>query len=192
MENPNSTWNEFSTRIIQRNEPSKTSFSFLNDEEQNKAQSTTLGQKMKNLRHYLQEPWGNAIEGSSQPIDPNPKRRQNATRFCNYCRTIGHTPIWCHKKIEDERLKQFENKRTAKKVTFTQDHNRKQGRSHWSEQLTSGQEIRPTVMIDLWETRHWLIRISFPKRTLQTGLTIWTWKDYRSSPKLNTQLERWN
>ena len=49
MENPNATWNDFSTRIIQRDVPFQVSSNFLNDEEQTTAQLATLGQEMKNL-----------------------------------------------------------------------------------------------------------------------------------------------
>ena len=55
MENPNATWNDFSTRIIQRDVSFQVSSNFLNDEEQTKAQMSTLGQDVKNLRSKLQE-----------------------------------------------------------------------------------------------------------------------------------------
>ena len=143
MENPNATWNDFSTRIIQRDVSFQVSSNFLNDEEQTKAQMATLGQEMKNLRSELQEHRVNAVEGNSRTVDPNQKGRQNATRICNYCRTNGHTPSWCRKKIRDEELKRIENERTAeKKVTFTQDYNKKRGPDHGSEQWTRGQDFQ--------------------------------------------------
>ena len=55
MENPNATWNDFSTRIIQRDVSFHDSSNFLNDEEQTKAQLATLGKEMKSLRSELQE-----------------------------------------------------------------------------------------------------------------------------------------
>ena len=103
----------------------------------------TLGQEMKNLRSELLEHRVNAVEGNSRTVDPNQKGRQNATRFCNYCRTNGHTPSWCRKKIRDEELKRIENERTAeKKVTFTQDYNKKRGPDHGSEQWARGQDFQ--------------------------------------------------
>ena len=142
MENPNATWNDFSTRIIQRDVSFQVSSNFLNDEEQTKAQIATLGQEMKNLRSELQEHRVNAVEGSSRAVDPNQKGRQNATRFCNYCRTNGHTPSWCRKKIRDQELKRIDNERTAeKKVTFTQDYNKKRGPDHGSQQWTRVQDF---------------------------------------------------
>ena len=122
MENPNATWNDFSTRIIQRDVSFEVSSNFSNDEEQTEAQMATLGQEMKNLRSELQEHRVNAVDGNSRKVDPNQKGRQNATRFCKYCRTNGHTPSWCRKKIRDEELKRIENEGAAeRKVTFTQD-----------------------------------------------------------------------
>ena len=143
MENPNATWNDFSNRIIQRDVSFQVSSNFLNDEEQTKAQMATLGQEMKNLRSELLEHRVNAVEGNSRTADPNQKGRQNATRFCNYCRTNGHTPSWCRKKIRDEELKRIENERTAeKKVTFTQDYNKKRGTDHGSQQWTRGLDFQ--------------------------------------------------
>ena len=55
IENPNATWNVFSTRIIERDVSLQVSSNFLNDEEQTKAQMVTLGQEMKNLRSEIQE-----------------------------------------------------------------------------------------------------------------------------------------
>ena len=49
IENPNVTWNNFSTRIFQRDVSFQVSSNFLNDDEQPKAYMTTLGQEMKNL-----------------------------------------------------------------------------------------------------------------------------------------------
>ena len=115
MEHPNATWNDFSTHIIQKDVSFQVSSSFLNDEEQTKAELASLGQEMKNLRTELQEHRVHAVEGTSKPVDPNQKGRQNATRFCNYCRTNGHTPSWCRKKIRDEELKKIENEKTAEK-----------------------------------------------------------------------------
>ena len=143
MENPNATWNDFSTRITQRDVSFQVSSNFLNDEEQTRAQMATLGQEMKNLRSELQEHRVNAVQGTARAIDPNQKGRQNATQFCNYCRTNGHTPRWCRKKIRDEELKRIENERTAeKKVTFTQDYNKKRGPDDGSEQWTRGQDFQ--------------------------------------------------
>ena len=135
MENLDATWNDFSTRIIQRDVSYQVSSNFLNDEEQTKVQLASLGQKMKNLRSELREHRVSALENSRQ-IDPNQKGRQNATRFCNYCRTNGHPPNWCRKKIRDEEIKRVQNGMMAeKRVTFTSDYNKHRAPSHGSGQF---------------------------------------------------------
>ena len=183
MENPKATWNDFSARIIQRDVSFQVSSNFLNDEEQTKAQMATLGQEMKNLRSELQEHRVNAVEGNSRLVDPNQKGRQNATRFCNYCRTNGHTPSWCRKKIRDEELKRIENERTAeKKVTFTQDYNKKRGPDHGSEQWARDQdfqnETRTLAMIDSGEVHLIATKISLRDPTLHIETTVRTIDDH--------------
>ena len=55
MEHPNATWNDFSTPLINKDVSYQVSINFLNDEEQNKAQMASLGQKLENLRTELKE-----------------------------------------------------------------------------------------------------------------------------------------
>ena len=136
MEHPNSTWNDFSTRIIQRDVSYQVSSNFLNDKEQTKIQLASLRQEMKNLRSELQEHRVNALENPRQP-DPNQKGRQNATKFCNYCRSNGHTPSWCRKKIREEEVKRVQDEMMSeKRVPFTNDYNKRRGPSHGSGQFT--------------------------------------------------------
>ena len=136
MEHPYATWNDFSTRTIQKDVSYQVSSTFLNDEEQTKAQLASLGQEMKNLRSELQEHRVIALENPRQP-DGNQKGRQNPTRFCNYCRSDGHTTSWCRKKIRDEEVKKVRNGMMAeKRVTFMNDYNKRRGPSHGSGQFT--------------------------------------------------------
>ena len=79
MDHPNATWNDFSTHIFQKDVSFQVASKFSNDEEQTKAELAILGQEMKSLRTELQEHRINAMEGTSKPVDPNRKRRQNAT-----------------------------------------------------------------------------------------------------------------
>ena len=61
----------------------------------------------------------------SRPVNPNLKIRQNSTQFYFSCRSNGHTPMFCGRKVLDEELNRIEIERTAEKnlltVTFTQD-----------------------------------------------------------------------
>ena len=61
MEHPNATWNDYLTHLINRDVSHQVSTSFLNDDEQNKAQMTLLGQKLKNLLTELKEHKRNAV-----------------------------------------------------------------------------------------------------------------------------------
>ena len=100
MEHPNATWNDFSTHLNNKDVSYQVSTSFLNDEEQNKAQMASLGQELKNLRTELKEHRVNALEGNQRPVDPNQKGRQNATRFCGYCRTMDTLLITAERRCE--------------------------------------------------------------------------------------------
>ena len=147
MEHPNATWNDFSTHLINKDVSYQVSTSFLNDEEQNKAQMASLGQELKNLRTELKEHRIKALEGNQRPVDPTQEGRQNATRFCGYCRTNGHTLNYCRKKIRDEEIKKLQNEATAeKKVTFTQDYNKRRGPSHGSGNWTSRNDGNGSMM----------------------------------------------
>ena len=133
MEHPKATWEDFSTHLINEDISYQVSTSFLNDEEQNKAQVASLGQELRNLWTELKEHRINTLEGNQKPIVPEHKGRQNATKFCGYYRTNGQNPKYCRKKIGDEGVKNLQNEATAeKKVTFTQDYNKRRGPSHGS------------------------------------------------------------
>ena len=102
VENQHATWNDFSTPIIPKDVSFPVSSTFMKDEEQTKARTSNLGQELKNLQLELQEHYLNAVERNPRPVDPYQEGRQNATRFCDYCTTNGHTPSWFRKKLRDE------------------------------------------------------------------------------------------
>ena len=80
MENPNATWTDFSTGIIQRDVSYQVFSNFLNDEEQTKMQMASLRQEMKNLRSELQQHQVNAQEDPRQ-LDPNQKANKKPRCF---------------------------------------------------------------------------------------------------------------
>ena len=194
MENPNATWNDFSTRIIQRDVSFQVSSTFLNDEEQTKAQMANLGQEMKNLRSELQEHRVNAVEGISRTVDPNQKRRQNATRFCNYCRTNGHTPSWCRKKIRDEELKRIQNERTAEKKSLllgvkTKNEDETMDQNNGLAAKISKGETR--VLLTIGFAEHLLLstRIFLQDQTLHVGITIRIMEDRMINAEISHSTE---
>ena len=66
-EHPNATWSDFSNYLFNKDVSYQVSTSFLNDEEQNKAQMASLGQELKNLRTELKEHRINALEENQRP-----------------------------------------------------------------------------------------------------------------------------
>ena len=133
MGHPNATWDDFSRHVIDKDLAYQVSATWLNDDEQNKKQIETMNRQLKDLTMAVKENSVNALAIASKPVDVNQKGRQNATRFCGYCRSNGHTPNWCRKKMRDEEIKKVQNEMTAeKKVTFTQDYNKRRGPSHGS------------------------------------------------------------
>ena len=116
MEHPNATWIDFSTKLINKDVLYQVSTSFLSDEEQNKAQMASLGQELKSLRTELKEHRINALEVNQRPVHPNQKGRQNATTFCGYCRTNGHTPSFCRKRYEFKKAKSCRMKPCPRKM----------------------------------------------------------------------------
>ena len=194
MENPNATWNDFSARIIQRDVSFQVSSNFLNDEEQTKAQMATLGQEMKNLRSELLEHRVNAVEGNSRTVDPNQKGRQNATRFCNYCRTNGHTPSWCRKKIRDEELKRIENEELPRRKSplpkiITKNEDQTMYQNNGLEAKIFKDETRTLAMIDSGEARLIATKISLQDPTLHIETTVRTIDDHLINVQISQLIE---
>ena len=106
MEHPNSTWNNFSTRIIQRDVSYQVSSNFLNDEEQTKIQLASLGQEMKNLRSELQEHRVNALENPRQP-DPNQKANKTPRGFAIFAEATDTPQAGVEKKIEMKKSRKY-------------------------------------------------------------------------------------
>ena len=161
IEHPNATWNNFSTHLTNKDVSYQVSTSFLNDEKQNKSQMVSLGEELKNLRTELKEHRLNALGGNQRPVGPNQKGRQNGTRFCGYCTTNGHALTYCRKKMRDEEIKKLQKEATAeKKVTFTQDYNKRRGASHGSGNWTSRNDGNGAMM----STPRSFTRGNFPAR----------------------------
>ena len=195
MENPNATWNDFFARIIQRDVSFEVSSNLLNDEEQTKAQMATLGQEMKkNLRSELREHRVNAVEGNPRTADPNQKGRQNATRFCNYCRTNGHTPSWCRKKIREEELKQPKTKELPRRKSplpkiITKNEDQTMDRNNGLEAKFFKDETRTLAMIDSEEVPLIPTKISLQDPTLHIGTTVQTIDDHLINVQISHLIE---
>ena len=88
---------------------------------------------LKGIKLQIKEQMNNTINEVEKTVDPNATGRRMATRFCGYCRTNGHTPNWCRKKMRDEEVKKVQNEANAeRRITFTNDYNKKTGPGHGS------------------------------------------------------------
>ena len=127
----------------------------------------SLGKELKLLRIELREHNLNAVERNQKPIDPNQTGRQNATKFCGYCRTNGPTPSYCWKQIRYE-VKKLQNEATAgKKVTFIQDYKKRRGPSHGCGNWTSPNDDDHSRR-SLAHAKQWMMELWFQPRNLTT------------------------
>ena len=68
-------------------------------------------------------------------VDVNNTSRQNITRLCKFCQRNGHTLQYCRKKIYDDEAKRAQSRANEeKKVTFTNDYNKRKGLGFGSQQ----------------------------------------------------------
>ena len=81
MDNPNATWNDFSTRIIRKDVSFQVSSNLLNNEEQTKTQMATLSQEMKIFRSESPEHRVNAVEGNPRTVDEKSKRKTKCNKI---------------------------------------------------------------------------------------------------------------
>ena len=89
----------------------------------------SLEKQVRELSTLLKEQQVNALnQANTRTNDVNNKSRQNATRFCHYCRRNGHTLQYCRTKaFDDERKRQYNRENQQKKPTFTNDYNKRKG-----------------------------------------------------------------
>ena len=105
MEHPNATWNDFSTNLINKDVSYQVSISFLNDEEQNKAQMASLEQELKNLQTELKEHRINALEGNQKTVYPNPKKDRMLQGFVDIVEPMDTPLITAERRCEMKKLR---------------------------------------------------------------------------------------
>ena len=167
------------------------SSNFLNDKDQTKDQMATLGQEKEDLRSELQEQRIRAVEKNSSPVDPNQRKRQNATQFCNQCRTNGQSPSWYRKKIRDKKLNldELPKRKLPSPKTITENLHQTMDRKKGLEVKIIREETRTTVTRDLLGTPHQLIRTSLSDQTPHTGTAIRTMEDHMINAQMNHSSE---
>ena len=103
MEHPNASWANFSTHSINKDVFYQVSNRFLNDEEQNKAQTASLGQETKKLRTELREHRVNAVERNQKPIDPNEKKSRMPQSFVDIKEPMDTLLVTAEKRYETKK-----------------------------------------------------------------------------------------
>ena len=108
FENPSITWTQFVDQLVVKD------LTFSVTTEPNGA---TQLDKIKTLE--------SKIIASSRPRDPNIKSRPNSTRFCDYCRSNGHSISRCTKKQIDDSVNKLRNELVEPRrpnITFSNDY----------------------------------------------------------------------
>ena len=106
------------------------------------------------------------MEENLRTVDPNQKRKQNARRFLNYCRTSRYTPSWCCRKIPDQELKQeVPRKKSCLLRTTTKNEDQTMDQNNGLETKISKNETRTTLTMYLRENPPQLMKVSLPDQT---------------------------
>ena len=89
----------------------------------------SLEKQVRALSTLLKEQQVNALnQANTRTNDVNNKSRQNATRFCHFCRQNGHILQFCRTKtFDDDRKRQYNRENQQKKPTFTNYYNKRKG-----------------------------------------------------------------
>ena len=133
MDHPNATWEQFSQAVINKDLSYTVTTSLTGGESHADPLIQELREDIKGIKLQIKEQTNNTINAIEKTVDPNATGRRMATRFCSYCRTNGHTPNWCRKKMRDEEIKKVQNESNPeRRITFTNDYNKRTGPGHGS------------------------------------------------------------
>ena len=130
IEHPNTTWDNFKDHVANKDLIYSVSSEFVpNSTNEQNSKLDSLEKQVRELSTLLKEQQVNALnQANTRTNDVNKKSRQNATRFCHYCRRNGHTLQYCRiKAFDDERKRQYNRENQQKKPTFTNDYNKRKG-----------------------------------------------------------------
>ena len=155
----------------------------------------TLGYEIKNIRSELQEHRVNAAEGDPRTVDPNQKGRQNATSFCNYCRTNGHIPqVGVERRYETKKWNSLKTKEMPRKKSpvlkiTTKSEHQIMDQNNGPEAKIFKERTRTFLTIDLREVPLLPTRISLQDRTSHMGITIRTMEDHMINAQITQSIE---
>ena len=122
IENPSITWTQFVDHLVVKD------LTFSVTTESSGATGVdklkTLESKINDLTSLFKSNEVNAID-TSRPRDPNIKGRPNSTRFCDYCRSNGHSISRCTKKQIDDSVNKLRKELVEPRrpnITFSNDY----------------------------------------------------------------------
>ena len=104
----------------------------------------TLESKINDLTSLLKSNEVNAID-TSRPRDPNIRGRPNSTRFCDYCRSNGHSISRCTKKQIDDSVNKLRKELVEPRkqnITFSNDCRKNRGNARFSGPRNQGHQPR--------------------------------------------------
>ena len=145
IEHPNATWEQFQEHVTNKDLVFTISLQLAPNSSQNqKTLMNELREDINAMKNMLKEQQisslavANPLSYGCSPshchdyhisaVDVNNTSRQNITRFCKYCQRNGHTLQYCRKKIYDDEAKRAQSRANEeKKVTFTNDYNKRKG-----------------------------------------------------------------
>ena len=110
IEHPNTTWDNFKDHVANKDLIYSVSSEFVpNSTNEQNSKLDSVEKQVRELSTLLKEQQVNALnQANTRTNDVNNKSRQNATRFCHYCRRNGHTLQYCRTKaFDDERKRQY-------------------------------------------------------------------------------------
>ena len=194
MENPNATWNDLSTRIIQRDVSFQVSSNFLNNEEQTKAQMATLGQEMKNLRSELQEHRVNAVEGNSRTVDPNQKEDRMQHDFVTTAvqtdtLQVGAARGYGMKNLNELKTKEQQRRKSLLPKITTRNEDQTMDQNNGLEAKIFKDETRTLAMIDSGEVPLIATKISLQDPALHVETTVRTIDDHFINVQISQLIE---
>ena len=152
-EHPNTTWDNFKDHVANKDLIFSVSSEFVpNSTNEQNSKLDSLEKQVRELSTLMKEQQVNALnQANTRTNDVNNKSRQNATRFCHYCRRNGHTLQDCRiKAFDDERKRQYNRENQQKKPTLTNDYNKKKGPNFGSQTtITPIPNTTPTLHKDM-------------------------------------------
>ena len=152
IEHPNATWEQFQEHVTNKDLVFTISSQLAPNSSQNqKTLINELREDINAMKNMLKEQQVNSLAVTNSlpygcpsshwhdyhvsAVDVNNTSRQNITRFCKYCQRNGHTLQYCRKKTYDDEAKRAQLRATEeKKVTFTNDYNKRKGPGFGSQQ----------------------------------------------------------